>query len=459
MKLFIGLILAFLLSCSTLTKEYSGTIYGGVGMVGVVISKPGGMSPGTESEIKKTIVASTTTSNGSFTLATDENCDDCYIAAFSGQGTPDAFGYVKLSDFKGNLTLSPVSSSSLSKKLSGNVSEFIETWIEDVTTGAFTQISRVTMNGATCPPNPFWVPSVSAISKLAVGANVIYNFITCAIVDNDGNSTNMYTLNTESSSGGSVVEPQQASIKINELTTFDLAAIPNSGYNFKTWTVVVGQNNININNVTSAITTAVLTGGDATIRADFVQIPTPNTFYSLTISAGTGGSVSPTSAQASSSAAAIVTATANTNYVFSNWTVISGSPNIDNSNSSATIVTLSGNSAIQANFVLKAVTYNPTVTVSPLTGSKSQNTFMAENGTGFHANAQITLHFTDPNGIKYPAAGNNSTNSTLFPISDANGKFIHSFNPTPQTAIGTWTYYATSDAGDVSNTVSFYIVQ
>jgi hypothetical protein len=458
MKLFIGLILFFLLSCAMPTKQYSGTVHGGVGMVGVVISKPSSMSASTESEIKKTIISSTTTSNGSFTLIADENCADCYIAAFTGQNAPDAFGYVKLSDFNGSLTLSPVVSSSLSKSLS-ITGEIIETYIEDVTNGALTETSRAIMNGATCPSTPFWLPSMSVITRLGVTATVFYNLITCAIIDNSSNSTNMYTLNTEASSGGSIAEPQQPSIKINELTTFDLAAIANSGYNFKAWTVVVGQNNISINNPNSAITTAVLTGGDATIRADFAQISTPvPTVYTLTMDASTGGSTSPAYAQ-SSGTPITVSAIANSNYSFSNWTVISGNPSISNTTSATITVTLSGNATIQANFVSKAVTYNPTVSVSPLTGSKSQGTAMAENGTGFHPNAQITLHFSDPNGKVYPAAGDNSTNSSLFPISDGDGKFNHSFTPTAQTAMGTWTYYATSGAGDISNTVTFYIVQ
>jgi uncharacterized repeat protein (TIGR02543 family) len=117
------------------------------------------------------------------------------------------------------------------------------------------------------------------------------------------------------------------------------------GYLFAGWTVTSGT--ATIANPSSASTTVTLTSGAATLRANFTIIQ-----YALTVRTdGTTGATVTGSGTVNYGVAHPISATAPTGYVFSGWTVTSGTANIANPSSASTTVTLTGGAAIvQANF-------------------------------------------------------------------------------------------------------------
>ncbi len=167
-----------------------------------------------------------------------------------------------------------------------------------------------------------------------------------------------YTLTVDRNpTAGGTTNPASSQTNINAGQQVSISATPANGYSFANWTITSGSGNIaNANNSSTTVTV----NGNVTVRANFTQNQTQ---YTLTVNRNpaAGGSVkvanndysSPVTVNGGTSTA--ISATAASGYTFTNWTVTSGSAQINNANSASTTVSLSGNATITANF-----TQNPT---------------------------------------------------------------------------------------------------
>jgi len=185
-----------------------------------------------------------------------------------------------------------------------------------------------------------------------------------------------YTLTVERNpTAGGTTTPTSSQSNINPGTQVNISATPASGYTFTNWTITSGSGTIaGANNASTSITV----NGNVTVRANFTQNQSQ---YTLTINRNptAGGTVkvgandysAPVTVTGGASTA--ISATAASGYTFTNWTVTSGSAQINNANSASTNVTLNGNATITANF-----TQNPTTpTTYTLTVSR-----LPDNGAG-----------------------------------------------------------------------------
>jgi hypothetical protein len=159
-----------------------------------------------------------------------------------------------------------------------------------------------------------------------------------------------YQLTVNAGTGGGISVPASSPVTVNYGAATTITAGPSSGYSFKNWTVT-GGSGVTFGNPNSASTTVTLTGGAATIQANFVPQ------YTLTLGASTGGTVTTPSTSpviVDQGASTSIVATPATGYSFVNWTVTTGTNvTIVNTNSASTTVTLgNGDATIQANFAL-----------------------------------------------------------------------------------------------------------
>ena len=130
-----------------------------------------------------------------------------------------------------------------------------------------------------------------------------------------------YTLTLSVGTGGTITTPSSSSVMVNYGAATTIVASPGTGYSFVNWTVASGTG-VTFANANSASATVTLTGGNATIKANFTIIQ-----YSLTVTAGSNGVITtPASSPVTVSygAATSIVASANTGYSFVNWTVVSG---------------------------------------------------------------------------------------------------------------------------------------
>ncbi|MGM9747004.1 MAG: InlB B-repeat-containing protein [Paludibacteraceae bacterium] len=114
-------------------------------------------------------------------------------------------------------------------------------------------------------------------------------------------------------------------------------------------TIQSGSNNF-------IFTTADCTEGDNVVlyldwsnKKFWYAVDAPTT-YTVTISAGTGGSVEPSGAQQVGSTAVAITATADTGYAFDSWTVTSGNVTITDASAASTTITATSDGEVTANF-------------------------------------------------------------------------------------------------------------
>ena len=149
-------------------------------------------------------------------------------------------------------------------------------------------------------------------------------------------------LTVKASTGGSV---SPTSKKVDVGSKVNISATPNNSYRFENWTFSSGSGNCSIADKNSK-STSVTINGDCTIKANFVQTGT------LTVTAGTGGSVSPTSKKVDAGSKVNISATPNNSYRFENWTFSSGSGNcsIADKKSKSTTITINGDCTIKATF-------------------------------------------------------------------------------------------------------------
>ena len=235
-----------------------------------------------------------------------------------------------------------------------------------------------------------------------------------------------------------------ANCTIAPATTITLEATANTGYKFVGWYTSTGT----LVSTESSCTTAF--AGGTTYHARFQKAG-----FSYTVSAGAGGSVSPTSGTASS---VTITATPSTGYVFKNWTV-TGAGSVTDANAASTTFNITGNGATAtANFVpdkpqsIKLTAAN-TATDTSGTGTQSNPYIVYYNG-GFKLTANATLVSEDADISAHYSTTENGTYSTT-----------NSFNPNLDTkgTDQTFTVYAKAFANnlysdDCVNATAHYMV-
>lgn len=192
-------------------------------------------------------------------------------------------------------------------------------------------------------------------------------------------------------------------LTVNHGAATSIAANIPAGYDFAGWTVTSGTN-VSFANASSATTTVGLTGGAATIRANY-SIKT----YSLTV--GTDGTPAATTSPSGSNtvnhgASTSITASVPSGYRFSGWTVTSGTGvSFGNSALASTTVSLtSGAAAIQANYL---PVYQLTVS-SGTGGSASKN----PDQSYYDAGSAVTLTATPDAGYDFDSWSGDESGST-----------------------------------------------
>ncbi len=160
-----------------------------------------------------------------------------------------------------------------------------------------------------------------------------------------------FSLTITNGTGGGV--SPGGTFPVNNGSATAIQAVAFEGYLFSGWTVEAGVALIENNN--SLSTTVTLSSSDATVKANFTEVISQ---YSLSITSGTGGAVSPQGTfPVNKGAATSILAAATEGYVFSGWTVESGAALIENNNSLSTKVTLNSSDAtVKANFIVESGT-------------------------------------------------------------------------------------------------------
>ena len=131
-----------------------------------------------------------------------------------------------------------------------------------------------------------------------------------------------------------------------------ITATPDNSYRFVNWTVTSGGEKCSIEDKNSESTSiSVPYENHCTVKANFMRTGV------LTVTASTGGSVSPTSKKVDVGSKVNISATPDNSYRFVNWSFSSGSDkcSIADKNSKNTTITVNGDCKIKANFVKTAV--------------------------------------------------------------------------------------------------------
>ncbi|NLD93261.1 MAG: hypothetical protein GX639_11410, partial [Fibrobacter sp.] len=160
---------------------------------------------------------------------------------------------------------------------------------------------------------------------------------------------NSYELTLSAGTGGSISIPASSPATVTHGVPTTITAVSKEGYNFSGWSV---SGSAKVADSTLPNTTVVLSG-NATLTANFTQKT-----YSLTVAAGTGGSITaPTGSfpkNVTSGVATTINASISENYKFNGWTISPGTAGtIADPESATTTVTLnSGDATVTANYSL-----------------------------------------------------------------------------------------------------------
>jgi uncharacterized repeat protein (TIGR02543 family) len=187
---------------------------------------------------------------------------------------------------------------------------------------------------------------------------------------------------------------------------------------------------------------AVVSGNPGNWATDsFTTIST----YTLTMSAGTGGTVSPSGdTTVDYGVTTSISATPATGYAFVNWMVTSGTATIVNPSSASTTVTLtSENATVTATFAIK--TY--TLTTSATNGSITKN----PDATSYDSNTVVSLTATPATGFEFTGwSGDVSgTTNSLSVIMDGDKNITADF-----IAINYTVTFVAGTGGSISGTLS-----
>ncbi len=156
------------------------------------------------------------------------------------------------------------------------------------------------------------------------------------------------TLTAEPTQGGTVATYKTA-YEVGETVT--ITATANTGYVFDKWEVVKGG--VTVASTTSAITTFTMPAAEVAIKAIFKQTTIQK--YTVTLSSTEGGTASG-GGEYEVGGQVTISATPNSGYYFTGWTVISGNVTLNNANNIATFTMPAQNVAIRANFAKSPTT-------------------------------------------------------------------------------------------------------
>jgi len=251
---------------------------------------------------------------------------------------------------------------------------------------SITGVASGTTRSLTVTPNQgYYIASISGCGGTPVTGNSTYttarNYTTgavtgnCTVTAQFAQGTTSYTVTGYAYAGGTI---SPASALVNSGSTYTFTITPNSGYYISyIWGCNGTQFNGSSTNTTARTYTTGAVTGNCTVAAQFA--PGTST-YTVSTNAGTGGTISPASAQVQSGATQTFTVTPNSGYYINQITGCSGT-------------TFTGNSSntTARTFTTGAVTGNCTVSASfsPATPSYTVSTYAYAGGTISPASAQV----------------------------------------------------------------------
>ncbi|MBO7132715.1 MAG: fibronectin type III domain-containing protein, partial [Bacteroidales bacterium] len=233
-----------------------------------------------------------------------------------------------------------------------------------------------------------------------------------------------YTLTgTANPSAGGTVSPTSG--EYTQGTAVSISATTNTGYRFTGWTKTGAGTFANAN---SASTTFTMGAGNATVTANFTRL------YTLTVNAGAGGTVSPTSGSYAQGETVSITATPSAPYNFSGWTVSGSGASLSSTTANPTTFTMgSANATVTASFTAKP-THTLTVDRNNTAGGtvSGSGTYYEGQTASITATPASGYYFANWTGATVANANNASTTYTMgtanatvtanfFPVESAGG--------------------------------------
>ncbi len=216
--------------------------------------------------------------------------------------------------------------------------------------------------------------------------------------------------------------------------TVTMTATANSGYTFVGW-----YNTGNVQQTTSTTFTYTCSGSETTYYARFQKVP-----YEYTVTANTGGKVSPTGGTVNAGSSVSITATPNDGYTFINWSNATNGTVGSTASATTTFTPTANNASVKANFRPDAPS---TIT---LTGS---NVASGTSGTGTSANPFIVF---DDGGFTLKAEADVVTGATAHYSTTASSGYstTNTFSPALTTKGTSLSYnvYAKAYAGGYYST-------
>ena len=222
-----------------------------------------------------------------------------------------------------------------------------------------------------------WSDGVASASRTDM--NITANVNVTANFAHDTGDLTMATV------GNGTTTPVIGTGTININTATSISATANTGYYFTNWTV---SGSVSVANLASLSTTATLTGAHGcagTVTANFAINQ-----YTLTYTAGMGGTLTGTSPQTVNhgSSGTTVTAVASTAYHFTGWSDGVAS-------ASRTDTNITANVNVTANFAINQYTLTYTAgTGGTITGTSPQTVNQGSSGTTVTAASSTGYHFT-----------------------------------------------------------------
>ena len=194
---------------------------------------------------------------------------------------------------------------------------------------------------------------------------------------------NTYQLTVSSTTGGTITVPASSPVTVNHGVATTITAVATVGYTFTGWTVVTGT--ASIATPAALSTTATLTSGNATVRANFTLNQ-----YTLTYTAGANGTITGTSPQTVNHGAngSLVTAVPNAGYHFTTWSdgVLTAA---------RTDLNVTGNITVTASFAINQYTLTYTANANgTIVGTTPQTVNHGANGSLVTATPNSGYHFT-----------------------------------------------------------------
>ena len=168
-----------------------------------------------------------------------------------------------------------------------------------------------------------------------------------------GVKVNLQNLLTVTNDGNGSTTPFDSKM-VNEGESTAIKATPNAGCQFVNWTQTGGAGSAVFGDASSANTTVTVTGGDATIQANFSVNQTVQ--YKLTVTGDGNGSITPSGDVSVNNGVSIpITATPNTGYVFAGWVKTAGTGRVlfdDAASANTNVTVISGDATIKAKFAV-----------------------------------------------------------------------------------------------------------